>query len=969
MLVAKSSFHRACRSLPKPAHCNAKGLGTRRSVPGEREASDVETARAAVRAASSAYARARDPANLDRAIAAYRDLVAMLDEQEADHGIAVMDLCNLLGDRWAWMRSDEEWREAVAFVESWRAQIPPPDWRAPLYILAHGILLYRRADATETSNDATEAIETLEAARSRVRAGSGVYGTSSMYLANLRLRRFLADRDPLDLEASIQDGVAVFSSDTPRDDETREAAATFARATLARAELVPSDTDVDAAIDFARLALERTEDPEQRGDLHGLLGSALRTRFNSRGNGADLDAAIAGYEEALQVPHLPAEIEAARLDDVGNGYASRYELTKAQADLDLAIEYSRRALALFPRMPARGRACANLAISLVDRGRNLREIAVLDEAVDVAREGLELADLDPERLARLQIALADALRVRDALSNHTEEHLDDVIEAQEVALAAVLAGEADDPVRYRLATRDRATHVTRRLVSALLHRASLGITMAGPDLWRALAVGEAAKGILLGQELLRRSLTPPAGVDEASLGWEAQLLARLAALDAHELAPADTRSMARVLRRIQLRSRYRAALEQEWNQMAAQGPEAERYVAMRRDLPAVLHHVLASRPPGLVLLALLETEDVDADGNWQRGLCLLVLRPDHPDPEVAFSVAGDPLADAVERFVVEVPSNRGRGAGNETWWQELATLLWNKQPAADVTVALSMAGDGVDLPWQLILERSGWLNTAGLPIPVVVVPTLVLVAASGPHPAEGWHEVKNIAERLGIADEEGLAENVQFLTRVSAEPSAGPLVIGDPTSDLKFAFAEAATVARILGVEPLLGSDATVAAVRDGFSTAATVHVAAHAQFDANAPLDSVISLADGDLPARDLVGVWNAAELVVLSACQSGSGVPVLGGEVLGFATTLLRSGVQSVVASLWPVDDAATAYLMTRFYTAMAEGASTPRALVTAMHAVRSEPGWAPPYYWAGFMISQRGWYEAAVEHPHDD
>jgi tetratricopeptide (TPR) repeat protein len=933
----------------------------RGNVAERRDRSDVDSATAAAREAGAAFARTRAPAELKRAISAYRELVDALDEEEAEHGTAVMDLCSLLGNDWALTGSENAWREAVAFVESWRQRVPPPDWRAALYILAHGLLLFRRAAATETSADIAEAIATLEAARSRVRTGSGVHGTSSTRLSDLRLRRYLANRDPFDLEASIQDAAAVFASDRARDEEKLLATKTFAKAALVRAELLGSDADLDAAIEAAKYALERTDDPEHRGDLHGVRASALRRRYDWHGERADLEAAIASYEQALGTRDLPAEVEASRLDDIGNGYASLYEITLAPKDLDKAIDHSRRALKLLPKIPARAGACANLAISLVDRGREQRDRVVLDEAAAAAREGLAVPDLHPMVTARLHLALADALRVGDVLIG-SDENLDKVIEAQEAAMAAVLAGEADDPVQYRLAARSRATDVARRLVASLLRRASLGTTPGGPDLKRALAVGEAGKSVLLAQELLRRALPPPAGVDERSLSWEAELLARLAALDAHELAPAAETSPARMLLRIRKRSRIRAALDRLWDEMAIRGPAAARYVAMRRDVLAVLLDVLASPPPGIMLLSFAETDDVDVDGRRQRGLCLFVLRPDQSEPEVAFTAAGRPLAAARERFVAEVPVDRGRGNVNETWWQELATLLRREEPLPDVAAVLSPVGQGADLPWQLVLERSGWVHADGKPMPLVVVPSLALVAAGEPHGVDAWHEVKDDTARPGVPAE--VAQSVLFLKRVSTRPSTGPLVIGDPGGDLESASGEAATVAAILGVEPLLGAEATVDAVRHGFATAEVVHVAAHARFSPGDPLDSVIALADGDLSAHDLVGMWNTADIVVLSACESGSGVPVLGGEVLGFATALLRSGVKTVMASLWSVDDAATAYMMqqfyaamVQFYAAMVEGVPAANALVAAATAVRSQPGWAPPYYWAGFVVYQRG------------
>ena len=101
---------------------------------------------------------------------------------------------------------------------------------------------------------------------------------------------------------------------------------------------------------------------------------------------------------------------------------------------------------------------------------------------------------------------------------------------------------------------------------------------------------------------------------------------------------------------------------------------------------------------------------------------------------------------------------------------------------------------------------------------------------------------------------------------------------------------------------------------------------------------------------------------MVVLSACESGSGGPWQEMRSAGLATALLLAGVRSVVASLWPVDDAATAFLM-GFYKALQTGLDVPEALASATQMVRQQPGWmihiigrgSSPFS-EGYLIEQR-------------
>jgi CHAT domain-containing protein len=135
------------------------------------------------------------------------------------------------------------------------------------------------------------------------------------------------------------------------------------------------------------------------------------------------------------------------------------------------------------------------------------------------------------------------------------------------------------------------------------------------------------------------------------------------------------------------------------------------------------------------------------------------------------------------------------------------------------------------------------------------------------------------------------------------------------------------------------------------------LHLAAHARFDPSSPLESPILLANGALSARDLIGEWSASKLIVLSACESGVGGTLIGGEIAGLAHALLRSGADIVVASLWPVDDDSTAQLMIRFYQLLAQGVEPAAALAWAMQRIREQPGREHPYHWSGFVLAQAG------------
>ena len=142
------------------------------------------------------------------------------------------------------------------------------------------------------------------------------------------------------------------------------------------------------------------------------------------------------------------------------------------------------------------------------------------------------------------------------------------------------------------------------------------------------------------------------------------------------------------------------------------------------------------------------------------------------------------------------------------------------------------------------------------------------------------------------------------------------------------------------------------------------VHVAAHGLVNAARPELSgiLLSLFDRDgrpqpgfFTAGDALGLDLPADLVVLSGCRTALGREMKGEGIVGLTRGFLYAGAQRVVASLWKVDDAATAALMERFYRALLGPRRLPpaAALRAAQLELRSQPRFRHPYYWAGFQL----------------
>jgi CHAT domain-containing protein len=144
------------------------------------------------------------------------------------------------------------------------------------------------------------------------------------------------------------------------------------------------------------------------------------------------------------------------------------------------------------------------------------------------------------------------------------------------------------------------------------------------------------------------------------------------------------------------------------------------------------------------------------------------------------------------------------------------------------------------------------------------------------------------------------------------------------------------------------------------------VHFATHGMINNEHPELSGIVLSlfdqdgrsqDGFLRLHDIYNLHIPADLVVLSACSTGLGKDVRGEGLISLTRGFMYAGASGVVASLWKVDDQATAQLMKLFYEGMFQKGLTPvAALRQAQLAMSKQKPWQSPYYWAGFVIQGR-------------
>ena len=305
-----------------------------------------------------------------------------------------------------------------------------------------------------------------------------------------------------------------------------------------------------------------------------------------------------------------------------------------------------------------------------------------------------------------------------------------------------------------------------------------------------------------------------------------------------------------------------------------------------------------------------------------------------------------PLATAIPDPTMAPPAAAG-------WWSRLVQSmgadslyeLFSSHCLPDTIVGLLRGSR------EVISVPDGWLNQ----IPFAALPI-------GPH-----------AEPFGIVYPLRFAPSLAFLAQIEQRgrthsrqvlPSE-VMVLGDPASctpRLPGARAEAESVAARFRTKPILDRAATESLVVANWSRLRVLHLATHglAFPDPDRALDSYVCLtptrgADGHLTAAKILRLPESQfELVVLSACETALGSLSQSEGIVGLPRCLLANGAQSVIASMWNLDDRATSWLVQRFYYHLLNDRDEPPKSVALWRAmVETRRRWGDPRYWAAFQL----------------
>lgn len=185
------------------------------------------------------------------------------------------------------------------------------------------------------------------------------------------------------------------------------------------------------------------------------------------------------------------------------------------------------------------------------------------------------------------------------------------------------------------------------------------------------------------------------------------------------------------------------------------------------------------------------------------------------------------------------------------------------------------------------------------------------------------------------------------------EPVHKSLVIAVDSETTPFVRSEAISVAEAVAEpELLLGGDATEANLRMKGPHCNLIHIATHGHFRRDNPMFSFIRLADSYLSLHDLYHMELPVDLLTLSGCVTGANAVTGGDELIGLTRGLLFAGANSLLLSLWDLEDQSSSEFMGLFYRTLRREPRKAVALQSAM--IQFLPHAPHPYFWAPFKLT---------------
>ena len=611
------------------------------------------------------------------------------------------------------------------------------------------------------------------------------------------------------------------------------------------------------------------------------------------------------------------------------------------------------------------------------------------QALEVLPQALAILQTSGDRFneAQTHYGLARAERALDNL-NAARQHI-------EAALAKTEALRTDVGSQQLRASYLASVHQYYELHLELLMQLHQAQPNAGYEA-RALQASERARARSLVELLTEARANIRVGVDATLLAREQTLAQQLNAKAQRQLQLTAQRNNEA---QVQTLKREISALEDEYNQVeVAIRQSSPRYAALTQPQPLSLSEIQAQLDPDSLLLEYA----LGTERSWVWAVT--------KDSITSFALPGRAQIETVALQVRAALLARGQRQRGETARQREARLTQADTQFAESSAALSqmilgpvaarlenqrliVVADGAlqyvpfgALP-DLVVGKNQTqpINTSHQPLivshEIISLPsasTLAVLRTETAHRKPAPKALAVFADPV-FTREEAINRNAANKTITSRERAKARSIVHEEEKTTKLVVESLAIqplpytrleAEQILALVPKAENFKAIdfaatraAALNPALSQYQYLHFATHGLMDSERPgLSSlVLSLVDeagkpqdGFLRAHEIYNLKLPAELVVLSACQTGLGKEVKGEGLMGLTRGFMYAGAARVVVSLWSVNDKATAELMTIFYRQMLRENQRPAAALRAAQIeMWKQKQWQAPYYWAAFVM----------------
>jgi CHAT domain-containing protein/tetratricopeptide (TPR) repeat protein len=684
----------------------------------------------------------------------------------------------------------------------------------------------------------------------------------------------------------------------------------------------------------------------------------------------EMQKALENLNEALSILQAVGDRrgEATILHNISRVYRSLGETQKALEKYNEALLLSR---AVGDRSGA--------AVTLNNIGEVYRSLGELQKALEKYNEALplrrEVGDRNGEATTLLGIALVEQKRGNLTQARQTIEQAIGLVESLRTIIT-----------RQEL----RASYFASRqeffetYIDVLMQMRKQNPAAAFDAV--ALAVSERARSRSLLELLKEARADIRQGVDSSLLERERSLQQRL---NARAAAQVNLLNRKHTPEQADAAAKEIAAITAEYEEVQAQiRARSPRYAALTQPQPLslaeiqqqaldedtlLLEYALGEKRSYLWLVSQRSIDSyelpprVELEAATRRVYELLTARPKRgapPDPQIIAQARGlsrmllGPVAQRLggKRLVVVAP-----GALSYLPFAALPSPEEEKRPAGDYE-PLIVKHEVVSVPSASVLSvirrETAGRRRAAKSVAVLADPVF---EEDDPRLEEAKNRNssgKTPTTRAADADHSELTRAIRTMNLSGARAGFTRLPFSRREAESVIALTPRGT-----GIKATDFSASRALAMNPQLSQYRVLHFATHGMLNSERPELSglVFSLVDrkgrpqdGFLRLHEIYNLQLNADLVVLSACETGLGKEIKGEGLIGLTRGFMYSGAPRVVASLWNVDDLATAELMKLFYQRMLkDGLPAGAALRAAQLEMSGQKRWASPYFWAGFVL----------------